>query len=59
MTANSNTVPPAREKSTLFQIILAIFLVALAVAFYFIGIRMVQNRFHQGGHLDRNGHISR
>jgi hypothetical protein len=31
----------------------------LAVAFYFLGLSMVHNRLHQGGHLDRHGHISR
>jgi len=59
MTANSNTAPPAREKSPVFQIFQVLFLVALTVALYFMGISMVQSRFHQGGHLDSHGHISR
>jgi hypothetical protein len=59
MTANSNTTPPARERSTWFQITQLLFLVALAVAVYFLGLRMVHSRFHQGGDLDRHSHISR
>jgi hypothetical protein len=59
MTANSNTAPPARERSTWFQIAQFLFLVALAVAVYFLGLNIVHSRFHQGGHLDRHGHISR
>jgi hypothetical protein len=59
MAANLNTVPPAREKSTRFQIAQFLFLVALSVALYFLGLSMVHSRFHQGGHLDRHGHISR
>jgi hypothetical protein len=59
MTPNSNAEPAARERSTLFQIVQFLFLVALAVALYFLGLSMVHNRFHQGGHLDRHGHISR
>jgi hypothetical protein len=59
MTANSNTAPPARERSTWFQIAQFLFLVALAVAVYFLGLSMVHGRFHQGGRLDRHSHISR
>jgi len=59
MAVNLNTVPPAREKSTRFQIARFLFLVALAVAVYFLGLSMIQSRFLQGGHLDRHGHISR
>jgi len=59
MTANSNPVPFAREKSTWFQIAQFLFLVALSVALYFLGLSMVHSRFHQGGHLDSHGHISR
>jgi hypothetical protein len=59
MTANSNTVRAAREKSTWFQIAQFLFLVALAVALYFLGLSMVHSRYHQGGHMDRHGHISR
>jgi hypothetical protein len=59
MTTNSNTTAPAREKSTGFKIAQFVFLVALAVALYFVGLGMVHSRFLQGGHLDRHGHISR
>jgi len=59
MTANSNSTTPAREKSTLFQIVQFLFLVALTVALYFLGVSMVHSRFHQGGQLDRYGHIVR
>ena len=59
MAVNLNTAPPAREKSTRFQIARFLFLVALAVAVYFLGLSMIQSRFLQGGHLDRHGHISR
>ena len=59
MTANLNTAPPARERATWFNIAQLLFLVALAVALYFLGLSMVHSRFHQGGHLDRHGHISR
>jgi hypothetical protein len=58
MTANLNTAPPAREKSTRFQIAQFLFLVALALALYFLGLSMVHSRFHQGGQLDSDGHIS-
>ncbi len=59
MTANSKTAPPARERSTWFQIAQFLFLVVLAVALYFLGLSMVHSRFHRGGHLDWHGHISR
>jgi hypothetical protein len=59
MTTNSNTTTPAREKSTGFKIAQFVFLVALAIAVYFLGLAMAHSRFHQGGHLDRHGHISR
>jgi hypothetical protein len=59
MTANSNTVPPAREKSTWFQIAQFLFLVVLVVPLYFLGLSMGHNRFHQGGHVDSHGQIGR
>jgi hypothetical protein len=59
MKIDSNTTPPARGKSTGFQIAQFLILVALAVAVYFLGLSMVHHRFFLGGHLDRHGHISR
>jgi hypothetical protein len=59
MTSDFKPVTSEREKSLGFQIALSLFLVALAVALYFLGLSMVRSRFHQGGHLDRHGHISR
>jgi hypothetical protein len=59
MATDSNTTTPARETSTRFKIVEFVFLVALGVALYFVGLNMVHSRFHQGGHLDRHGHISR
>jgi hypothetical protein len=59
MTTNSNAKFPDREKSAGFKIAQFVFLVALAIAAYFVGLAMVNSRFHQGGHLDRHGHISR
>jgi len=59
MTTNSNSKFPERDRSTGFKIAQFVFLVALAVALYFLGLSMVHSRFHQGGHLDRHGHISR
>ena len=59
MAKNSDKAAPAREKSPWFQIGQFLFLVALVVAFYFLGLSMVHGRFFQGGHLDRHDHISR
>jgi hypothetical protein len=59
MTTNSNTKFPEAERSTGFKVALTLFLLALGVAFYFVGLGMVHNRFHQGGHIDRHGHESR
>jgi hypothetical protein len=59
MTYDSNPATPQREKSLWFQVALSLFLVALAVALHFLGLSMVHSRFHEGGHLDRHGHISR
>jgi hypothetical protein len=59
MTTNSNAKFSERERTTGFKIVRFVLLVALAVALYFFGLGMVHNRFLQGGHLDRYGHISR
>jgi len=48
---------PEREKSPWFQVGLFLFLVALAVAVFFLGQSMVRHRFNQGGRIDRYGHI--
>jgi hypothetical protein len=59
MTTDSKTTAPVREVPRWFKIAQAVFIGALTVALYFVGLSMVQSRFHQGGHLDRHGHISR
>jgi len=59
MTTNSRTPAPVREVPRWFQIAQALFVGALTVTLYFVGLSMIQSRFHQGGHLDRHGHISR
>jgi hypothetical protein len=59
MTTNSNAKFPERERPTGFKIVQFVLLGALAVAVYFLGLGMVHSRLHQGGHLDRHGHISR
>ena len=59
MITNSKTTAPAREVSLWFQIAQFVFLVVLALAVYFLGLSMVHSRFHQGGHLDSHGQISR
>jgi hypothetical protein len=58
MTSDSNPATSEKEKSLWFHIALSLFLVALVVALYFLGLGMVHSRFHQGGHLDKQGHIS-
>jgi hypothetical protein len=59
MTTNLNTASLERQKPFWFKVVQVLFLVALAVAVYMIGLSMVHNRFLQGGHMDRHGHISR
>jgi uncharacterized membrane protein len=59
MTTNLNTASLGRQKSFWFKVVQTLFLVALAVAVYMLGLSMVQNRYFQGGHMDRHGHISR
>jgi hypothetical protein len=59
MTISSNAKFPERERSTGFKVGLSLFVAGLVVALYFLGLSMVHSRFHQGGHLDRRGHISR
>lgn len=59
MTTNSNKETPEREKSPWFQVAQFLFLAALVVSLFLLGKSMVHNRFFQGGHLDRHGHISR
>jgi hypothetical protein len=59
MTTNSNTETNEREKSPWFQVARFLLLVALVVFLYLLGMSMVHNRFFQGGHIDRHGHISR
>ena len=50
---------PEREKSPWFQVGQFLFLVALAVAVFMLGLSMVHHRFVQGGRIDRYGHIKR
>ena len=59
MTTNSKTIAPLREVPPWFKIAQVVFILALTVALYFVGLSMIQSRFHQGGHLDRHGHVSR
>jgi hypothetical protein len=59
MITNSKTTAPVREVPSWFQIAQFVFVGALTVALYFVGLSMIQSRFHQGGHLDSHGHISR
>jgi hypothetical protein len=59
MTTNSNTETPEGEKSPWIQVARFLFLAALVVSLFLLGMSMVNNRFFQGGHMDRHGHISR
>jgi len=59
MTTNLDTASAERQKSFWFKVGQTLFLVALAVAFYMLGLSMVNNRYFRGGHMDRHGHISR
>jgi len=59
MATNSNTETPENEKSPWIQVARFLFLVALVVSLFLLGMSMVHNRFFQGGHMDRHGHISR
>jgi len=59
VTTNLNTAYTERRESFWFKIGQALLLVALAVAVYILVLSMVHNRFFQGGHMDRHGHISR
>jgi hypothetical protein len=59
MTANSNAATPAKKKSAWPQLAQFLFLVALAVDLYFLGLTIVFSRFQEDGQLDRHGHIGR
>jgi len=59
MTTNSHTKTPEREKSPWFQFVQFLLLAALVASLLLLGMSMVQNRFFQGGHMDRHGHMSR
>jgi hypothetical protein len=54
MTTNLNTPVPSGRRSPWFQIGRVLFFVALAVAFYLLGLSMVHHRFHRGGWLNQN-----
>lgn len=59
MTTNSKTENLEREKSPWFQVAQFLFVAALVVSLFLMGMSMVDNRFFQGGHMDRHSHISR
>ena len=59
MTTDLKPTGPEREKSPWFQVGQFLFLVALAVAVFMLGLSMVHHRFVQGGRIDRYGHIKR
>ena len=59
MIAKSHSATPERETARWFQIAQYVFIAALTVVLYFVGLSMIHSRFHQGGQLDRHGHISR
>ena len=59
MTTDSDTETPEREKPPWVKVVQFLFLAALLVSLYLLGKSMVDNRFFQGGHIDRHGHISR
>jgi hypothetical protein len=54
MTKNANKESPERQKPLWFRIGQFLFFVALAVAFYLLGLSMMHHRFHRGGLLNQN-----
>jgi hypothetical protein len=55
MATGSKTTVRPRETSLLFDIGQFVFLIALAVAVYLLGLSMIHHRFFRGGYINQYG----
>ncbi len=55
MADNLETPDPTERRSPWLEVWRVVFIVALAVALFWLGESMVQHRFFRGGRIDRHG----